>query len=102
MQNATQIFHIDQRKPSDLEPAYINTAVQDLISRLVVIRGRDKLSVEAQNNAVRCFAMDLRATFAACQVLECHHLNQEAFEWVLGKFISFTSLDRLSSYVQEK
>ncbi|KAF8875548.1 hypothetical protein CPB85DRAFT_540875 [Mucidula mucida] len=85
VQNASQIFHIDRRKPSDLEPAYIITSVRELITRLIVVRGQDELSLEAQANAIMRFSMHLRATFAARKVLEQFHLNREAFEWVLGE-----------------
>lgn len=85
IQNAVQIFHIDRRKPSDLEPAYIIDAVRELGKRLVVVRGDDPLSREAQENATLRFRMHLRATFASRRVLERFHLNKEAFEWVLGE-----------------
>ncbi|KAK7468334.1 DNA-directed RNA polymerase II core subunit rpo21 [Stygiomarasmius scandens] len=85
IQNATQIFHIDRRKPSDLEPAHIVDAVRDLCSRLIVVRGSDLLSHEAQDNATLRFRMHLRAAFAARRVLERYHLNREAFDWVLGE-----------------
>ncbi|KAJ7293955.1 DNA-directed RNA polymerase II, subunit 1, partial [Mycena rebaudengoi] len=85
VQNATQIFHIDRRQPSDLEPAYIIDAVKELGERLIIVRGDDPLSKEAQQDAVLRFRMHLRATFATRRVLERFHLNREAFDWVLGE-----------------
>ncbi|KAF7974929.1 hypothetical protein HWV62_10969 [Athelia sp. TMB] len=85
VQNAMQIFHIDRRKPSDLEPAYIIDTLRELCDRLIVVRGDDPLSVEAQANATLTFRMHLRATFASRRVLEKFHLNKEAFEWVMGE-----------------
>ncbi|KAJ7924363.1 hypothetical protein B0H13DRAFT_1978078 [Mycena leptocephala] len=85
VQNAGQIFHIDQRQPSDLEPAYIIDAVKELGERLIVVRGDDPLSQQAQQDAVLRFRMHLRSTFATRRVLERHHLNREAFDWVLGE-----------------
>ncbi|KZT09014.1 beta and beta-prime subunits of DNA dependent RNA-polymerase [Laetiporus sulphureus 93-53] len=85
VQNAIQIFHIDRRKPSDLEPSYIIDSVRELVNRLVVVRGNSNISREAQENATLMFRMHLRATFAARRVLEKFHLNREAFEWVLGE-----------------
>ncbi|CCM03706.1 uncharacterized protein FIBRA_05852 [Fibroporia radiculosa] len=85
VQNAVQIFHIDRRKPSDLEPAYIIDSVRELGKRLVVVRGDTLFTREAQDNAALMFRMHLRATFAARRVLEKYHLNREAFEWVLGE-----------------
>ncbi|TEB31022.1 beta and beta-prime subunits of DNA dependent RNA-polymerase [Coprinellus micaceus] len=74
LQNAFQIFHIDRRKPSDLEPAYIVDSVREL--------GESR---EEQENATLMFKMHLRATFAARKVLEQYHLTKEAFRWVLGE-----------------
>ncbi|KAF5365354.1 hypothetical protein D9757_013779 [Collybiopsis confluens] len=85
VQNATQIFHIDRRKPSDLEPVFIIDSVKALCDRLIVVRGDDRLSQEAQENATLRFQMHLRATFGCRRVLERFHLNKEAFEWVLGE-----------------
>jgi DNA-directed RNA polymerase II subunit RPB1 len=85
VQNAIQIFHIDRRKPSDLDPAHIVDAVHELGKRLTVVRGEDGLSREAQENATLTFRMHLRATFASRRVLEKFHLTHEAFDWVLGE-----------------
>ena len=85
VQNALQIFHIDRRKPSDLEPAYIIDSVRALCDRLIIVRGEGALSREGQANATMLFRMHLRATFAARRVLERYHLNREAFEWVMGE-----------------
>ncbi|KAH7103209.1 beta and beta-prime subunits of DNA dependent RNA-polymerase [Auriculariales sp. MPI-PUGE-AT-0066] len=85
IQNAQQIFHIDRRKPSNLEPAFIIESVTALLGRLTVVRGEDTISLEAQQNATMLFCMHLRATFATRPVVEEHHLNHEAFEWVLGE-----------------
>ncbi|KAF8885266.1 hypothetical protein CPB84DRAFT_1850463 [Gymnopilus junonius] len=85
VQNAIQIFHVDRRKPSDLDPAYIVDAVHELEKRLIVVRGDDHLSKEAQDNATLTFRMHLRATFASRRVLEKFHLTREAFDWVIGE-----------------
>ncbi|KAF8737375.1 hypothetical protein AX14_012969 [Amanita brunnescens Koide BX004] len=85
VQNALQIFHIDRRKPSDLDPAYIVDSVRELGKRLIIVRGDDPLSREAQDNASLMFKMHLRATFASRRILERFHLTREAFDWVLGE-----------------
>ncbi|KAJ7922516.1 hypothetical protein B0H13DRAFT_2317348 [Mycena leptocephala] len=85
VQNAGQIFHIDQRQPSDLEPVYIIDAVKELGEHLIVVRGDDPLSQQAQQDAVLRFRMHLRSTFATRRVLERHHLNREAFDWAPGE-----------------
>lgn len=85
VQNAIQIFHIDRRKPSDLDPVYIIDMVKGLQKKLVVVRSDDPISNECQANATLNFCMHLRATFAARRVLEKYHLTREAFDWVLGE-----------------
>ncbi|KIK66076.1 hypothetical protein GYMLUDRAFT_38551 [Collybiopsis luxurians FD-317 M1] len=85
VRNARQIFHIDQRKPSDLEPAFIIDSVKKLCDRLIVVRGDDALTREAQANATLRFHMQLRSMFGCRRVLERFHLTKEAFEWVLGE-----------------
>ncbi|TEB29736.1 RNA polymerase II largest subunit [Coprinellus micaceus] len=73
--NTVQIFHIDRRNPSDLEPAYIVDSVRELGQRLIVVRGDDTLSRETQDDTTLMFKMHFHATFAA---------RKEAFEWVLS------------------
>ena len=80
IQNAVQIFHVNRRKPGDLEPAYIVDAV-----RVLAELGDDPLSRETQTNASFTFRMHVRATLAMHRVLEEFHLNWEAFEWVFGE-----------------
>lgn len=84
--NAQQIFHIDNRKASDLPPAEILTLISELSDRLIVCRGPDdELTREAQTNATLLFRIFLRSNFAVRRVLEEHHLNRQAFDWVLGE-----------------
>ncbi|KAJ7789277.1 beta and beta-prime subunits of DNA dependent RNA-polymerase [Mycena olivaceomarginata] len=85
VQNAAQIFHIDCRQTSHLDPIYIIDAVKALGERLIIIRGDDSLSKQAQEDAVLVFRMHLRATFAARQVVEKYRLSREAFDWALGE-----------------
>ncbi|KAH9036612.1 beta and beta-prime subunits of DNA dependent RNA-polymerase [Lactarius pseudohatsudake] len=85
VQNAMQIFHIDRRKPSDLDPVYIIDAVKELQKKLIVVRSEDPISRECQANATLNFCMHLRASFATRRVLEKYHLTREAFDWVLGE-----------------
>ncbi|KAI8061444.1 hypothetical protein BC940DRAFT_327795 [Gongronella butleri] len=86
--NAQQIFHIDPRKPSDVHPLQIMDGISSLSERLVVVRGTDKISAEAQRNATLLFQMLLRSTFAVKRVVEEFHLTSQAFEWVLGEIES--------------
>ncbi|KIR38226.1 DNA-directed RNA polymerase II subunit RPB1 [Cryptococcus deuterogattii 99/473] len=85
IQNSQQIFHIDPRVPSDLDPVYLLEQRDALAERLLVVRGDDKLSRAAQKNATLVFNMLLRSHLATRRVLEEYHLNREAFDWVIGE-----------------
>ncbi|TXT08619.1 hypothetical protein VHUM_02747 [Vanrija humicola] len=85
VQNSQQIFHIDPRVPSDLDPAYIIETRQALFDRLIIVRGNDGISLESQRNATLLFGMLLRSHLATRRVLEEYHLNREAFDWVIGE-----------------
>ncbi|KAJ1979758.1 DNA-directed RNA polymerase II core subunit rpo21 [Dimargaris cristalligena] len=88
IKNAQQIFRIDSRRPSDLHPLQITDGVEQLCSRLTVVRGQDKLSQEAQENATALFQIVCRSMLATRRVIERYHLNSQAFEWVLGEIES--------------
>ena len=79
--NAQQIFHIDPRKPSDIHPLQVIDGIASLADRLLVVRGQDKISAEAQKNATTLFQTLLRSTFAVKRVVEEYHLTSQAFEW---------------------
>jgi len=85
IKNAQQIFNIDRRKPSDLSPIEIVNGVKELITKLVVIRGDDRISKEAQENATLLFQCQLRQKLSSRRIIEEYHLNREAFEWILGE-----------------
>ncbi|RSH86485.1 DNA-directed RNA polymerase II subunit rpb1 [Apiotrichum porosum] len=85
IQNSQQIFHIDPRVPSDLDPMYVVETRDALFDRLVVVRGNDSISLESQRNATLLFGMLLRQSLATRPVLEEYHLSREAFDWVVGE-----------------
>ncbi|KAJ1973389.1 DNA-directed RNA polymerase II core subunit rpo21, partial [Dimargaris verticillata] len=86
--NAQQIFRIDARKPSNLHPLQVIESVKRLCERLQVVRGQDKLSQDAQQNATALFQICVRSMLASRKVVEQYHLNSEAFSWVLGEIES--------------
>ncbi len=85
IQNSRQIFNIDTRKPSDLDPGFVVDKVVELADSLVIIRGDDPLSQEAQSNATLLFKCLLRSTLAVRRVIEEYHLDTAAFLWVVGE-----------------
>ncbi|KAJ7833574.1 beta and beta-prime subunits of DNA dependent RNA-polymerase [Mycena leptocephala] len=85
VKNAAQMFHIDRRQPSELDPVYIIDAVKALGERLIIVRGDDSVSKQAQEDACCVFRMHLRATLAARQVVDKYRLSREAFDSALGE-----------------
>eukprot|EP00743_Colponemidia_sp_Colp-15_P005255 GILK01005654.1.p1 GENE.GILK01005654.1~~GILK01005654.1.p1 ORF type:complete len:1742 (+),score=310.58 GILK01005654.1:266-5491(+) len=83
--NAKKLFHIDSRHASDLHPAKVVEQVNLLKERLVVVPGKDTLSVEAQSNGTLLFNIMLRAALASKKIIMQERLTAESFDWLLGE-----------------
>ncbi|KAK4764009.1 hypothetical protein SAY87_013447 [Trapa incisa] len=86
--NAQKTFKVDMKRSSDMHPLEIVEYVDKLQEKLLVVPGKDPLSIEAQKNATLFFNILLRSTFASKRVLNEYRLPKEAFEWVLGEIES--------------
>ncbi|EJS44418.1 rpo21p [Saccharomyces arboricola H-6] len=84
IQNAQQTFHIDHTKPSDLTIKDIVIGVKDLQDNLLVLRGKNEIIQNAQQDAVTLFCCLLRSRLATRRVLQEYKLSKQAFEWVLS------------------
>ncbi|CAM9431387.1 unnamed protein product [Chrysoparadoxa australica] len=79
-------FHpIPSRLPTELSPMTVVKSVKNLLTRLVVVTGQDRLSREAQDNATLLFFILVRTELAAKRVLLQYRLDQAAFDWVIGE-----------------
>ncbi|KAJ4366276.1 DNA-directed RNA polymerase II core subunit rpo21 [Neocucurbitaria cava] len=74
-----------QKDASNLQPIEVITKVRDLLDRLVVIRGDDPLSKEAQESATYLFKCHLRSRLAFKPLAVTHRLSKEALDYVLGE-----------------
>ncbi|XP_033117859.1 DNA-directed RNA polymerase II subunit RPB1-like [Anneissia japonica] len=83
--NAKKIFRIDSRKTSDLHPLIVIEGIRKLCKQLVIVKGEDSISKQAQQNATILFSSLLRSTFSSQKVMQEHHLSSEAFDWLLGE-----------------
>ena len=79
------MFKVNLRTPTDLSPLKVISEVKDLTKRLLVVKGDDKLSKEAQLNATMLFQIHLRSTLCSKRVIEEFRLTSEAFDWLLGE-----------------
>ncbi|MCJ1358831.1 MAG: DNA-directed RNA polymerase II subunit RPB1 [Icmadophila ericetorum] len=88
LDTAKNIFKIKDKSRSDLHPADVIPQVNALLDRLVVVRGDDPLSREAQYNATILFKAQLRSRLAFKRLVTEYTLNQLAFQHVLGEIES--------------
>jgi DNA-directed RNA polymerase II subunit RPB1 len=86
--NAQRNFRINSNEPSPLHPQVIIDAVKKLCKEdLIVVRGNDSISREAQENATLLFQIFLRSKLATKRVLRDYRLNKDAFDWIIGAIL---------------
>jgi DNA-directed RNA polymerase II subunit RPB1 len=84
LESAKTTFRIKEGTISDLHPAEVVPQVQALMDRLVVVRGDDDISREAQDNATLIFKAQLRSRLAFRRLVTEYSMNKLAFQHVLG------------------
>lgn len=84
IESAKTTFRIREGTISDLHPAEVIPQVRALLDRLVVVRGDDSISREAQESATMLFKAQLRSRLAFRRLVVEYSLNKLAFEHVLG------------------
>jgi len=85
LDTAKSTFKIKNGARSNLDPAEVIPQVNDLLDRLVVVRGDDVLSKEGQHNATLLFKAQLRSRLAFKRLVMESSLNKLAFQHVLGE-----------------
>ncbi|TGO54691.1 hypothetical protein BCON_0103g00020 [Botryotinia convoluta] len=86
--SANRLFKTDDGKRSDLHPRDVIPRVQQLLDRMIIVRGTDELSVEAQYNATIFIKAQFRSRLAYKRIALGMHLNKLAFEHILGELES--------------
>ena len=81
-------FRIKDGARSDLHPAEVIPKVRALLDNLVVVRGDDSLSREAQESATLLFKALLRSRLAFKRLVKEYSLNRLAFDNILGDIAS--------------
>jgi DNA-directed RNA polymerase II subunit RPB1 len=84
LEMARTTFRIREGTISDLHPAEVIPQVQALLDRLMIVRGNDVISREAQDNATLLFKAQLRSRLAFRRLVTDYSLNKLAFQHVLG------------------
>ncbi|XP_063375717.1 DNA-directed RNA polymerase II subunit RPB1-like [Cydia amplana] len=83
--NVQQIFHINQKMPTDLSPSKVIRGVKDLLKKCVIVVGDDNISKQANENATLLFQCLVRSTLCTKVIAEELRLTSEAFDWLIGE-----------------
>ncbi|KFD52478.1 hypothetical protein M513_06675 [Trichuris suis] len=83
--NAQKIFHVNSKSLTDLHPLRVIEGVRELTKKLVIVKGEDRISQEAQLNATLLLNCLIRSTLASKRLAFDYKLNTESFEWLLGE-----------------
>jgi len=86
--NAQRHFRINTLEPTSLHPKLVIDTVKRMCSELIIVRGDDPLSREAQANATLLFQILLRSKLATKRVLKEYRLNEEALVWLSGTVVA--------------
>jgi DNA-directed RNA polymerase II subunit RPB1 len=86
--NAQRQFRLNMQESSNLHPRVIIEAIKKLCQDdLIIVRGDDPLSKEAQYNATLLFQIMVRSKLATKRVLRDFRLSLDAFNWVVGAIV---------------
>lgn len=88
MDSAKRLFKVDDTQRSDLHPSEVILQVRQLLDRLMIVRGSDPISEEAQLNATLLIKAQLRSRLAFKRVAMQLRLNKLAFAHILGELES--------------
>lgn len=81
---AKTTFRIKDGAKSDLHPLYAIKKLKDLLDRMIVIRGEDEISMEAQESATLLTKAHIRSRLAFKRVVREYSLNKLAYDNILG------------------
>lgn len=84
-----------------MQATFCHVGVKELSEKLVVVKGNDPLSLQAQENATLLFNIFLRFILSTRRVAEDHKLSSEAFEWLLGEIEARFSQAHVSSVTSQ-
>lgn len=85
MDSAMRLFKVDETSRSDLHPTEVIPQVQQLLERMIIVRGNDPISQEAQVNATLLIKAQLRSRLAFKRIAIQMRLNKLALAHILGE-----------------
>lgn len=88
IRNAKMRFNINQFSISDLNPLLVKRKVEELKSKLIIVKGDDPISKEAQSYALELFFIVLNYNLSCKKIIQKDRLSEKALGWVLGEIES--------------
>lgn len=85
IEGAKRVFNVRATDRSNLRPSDVVLGVQGLIKKILVVKGTDSISLEADANATILFKSLIRSRLAFKEVVKEHRLNKLAFDHILGE-----------------
>ncbi|OTB04443.1 hypothetical protein M426DRAFT_154458 [Hypoxylon sp. CI-4A] len=85
IETARKHLKIDDGKRSDLTPQQVIPVVKQLLDEMVMVRGSDIVSKEADENSTLLFKALVRSRLSYKRLAVYHRLNQDAFNLIIGQ-----------------
>ncbi|KYK54642.1 RNA polymerase II largest subunit [Drechmeria coniospora] len=85
IESAKRVFNVKATDRSNLRPSDVIPAVQNMLSKMKIVRGSDPISAEADSSATILFKALVRSRLAFKEIVKVHRLNKLAFDHVLGE-----------------
>ncbi len=83
--NARKNFGITNQSKSDLHPIYVLEKIKEMKGNLILVKGTDVISVEAQQNSTKLFNIIVNYNLACKRIIQHERLSKKAFDWVIGE-----------------
>ncbi|KAI0171178.1 hypothetical protein BJ166DRAFT_215672 [Pestalotiopsis sp. NC0098] len=88
IESTKKFLRVDDSKRSNLDPRDVIPAVKGLLERMVVVKGNDPISKEADHNSTLFFKALLRSRLSFKQLAMHHRLTKAAFNHIMGELES--------------
>ncbi|KAI1103582.1 beta and beta-prime subunits of DNA dependent RNA-polymerase [Jackrogersella minutella] len=85
IESSKKLLKVDDTKRSNLLPQDVIPVVRDLLDRLIMVRGTDDVSREANDNATKLFKALLRSRLSFKRLAVHHRLSKLAFRHIIGE-----------------
>ena len=86
--NAKKKFSINNQTKSDLDPEYVLEKVKNLKASLVLVKGNDSISIEAQANSTKLIYIMLNYNLSCKNLIQTERITKSALDWLLGEIES--------------